>query len=448
MAVSSGVRTGTRILAVAATGSVAGPCTGSSIVEGRIRHRRRPALNTAADLSLRRDVKVIGLVGVAHSLSHFFQLALPPLFPFLRDEFGVSFAALGALVAVFYVASGVTQFAAGFAVDRIGARPVLLAGIALLAGGTSCAGLVPGFGWLFPIVAVMGVGNGVFHPADFAILNARVDARRLGPAYSTHGVGGNLGWALAPLVSYGLGAAYGWRIALLAIGGIGAVVLALLASQRAALDCGHRRGGVTHTLAGSIALFRQPAIVMCFAYFCIYTIGTVGLQTFAPTVLAAAFAIPLAVGTSTLSAYLLGSTAGIVAGGMIATRFRRHDRIAGTGLGVGALLVLLVATWPPAREALVPVFALTGFALGCTGPSRDLIVRGATPPGAAGRVYGFVYSGLDLGGILGPLWFGFLLDHGAARGVLFAVAACLALAIGTVLQVRRVFTPPPSSALP
>ncbi len=404
-------------------------------------------MNTAADNSFRHDAKVIGLVGVAHSLSHFFQLALPPLFPLLRDEFGVSFAALGALVAVFYVASGVTQFAAGFAVDRFGARPVLLAGIALVAGGTLLAGLAPGFGALYPIVAVMGAGNGVFHPADFAILNANVAPGRLGPAYSTHGVGGNLGWALAPLVSYGLGAAFGWRVALVAMGAIGAAVLALLATQRATLTCSHRGGGVTHTLAGSLALFRQAAILLCFAYFCINTIASIGLQTFAPTVLDVAFAIPLTIGASALTAYLLGSTAGIVAGGVLASRSARHDRIASAGLLAAALSVLLLATWPPARSALLPLFAATGFALGCTGPSRDLIVRAATPPGAAGRVYGFVYSGLDLGGMLGPVWFGFLLDHGAARGVLFAVAGCFLAAIGTVFQVRRAVAPSRASAL-
>jgi MFS transporter, FSR family, fosmidomycin resistance protein len=394
-------------------------------------------LNPAAEISFRRDLRVIGLIGLVHGLSHFFQLALPPLFPLLRDEFGVSFAALGSLVATFYVASGVTQFAVGFAVDRFGARPVLLGGIALMCGGTLAAGIVPGFGALYPLVALMGIGNGVFHPADFAILNANVAPQRLGHAYSTHGVGGNLGFAVAPVVSFALGSAFGWRIALFAMGAAGLVVLGLLATQRASLTCSHRSGGVTHTLAGSLALFRQPAIVMCFAYFCISTMATSGVMSFAPTVFDAAFAIPLAVGASALTAYLLGSTAGIVAGGVFATRSDRHDRIAGIGLLVAAALVALLASSAAARIALLPLFALTGFALGATGPSRDLIVRGATPPGAAGRVYGFVYSGLDVGGMLGPLWFGILLDHGAAREVLYAVAACFVLAMGTVLNVRR-----------
>lgn len=393
-------------------------------------------MNPASDSTLRHDARVMGLVGFAHAVSHFFQLVLPPLFPLLKAEFGVSYAALGMLVAVFYVVSGVTQFTAGFVVDRAGARPVLLCGVALMAGGAVLAGLAPGYGWLFPVVAMMGMGNGVFHPSDFAILNGRVAPRRLGHAYSSHGVLGNLGYALAPIVSFSLGAAFGWRPAMMMMGAGGLVVLGALATQRALLDCRRTGGTVHHTLAGSLPLFRQLPILMCFAYFCIYTVGTIGLQTFAPSILNGAFDIPLTVGASTLSAFLLGGTAGIVAGGIFATWSPRHDRIASAGLLAGALLVVLLATWPPARTALIPLFALTGFAIGCTGPSRDLIVRAATPPGASGRVYGFVYSGLDIGGTVGPIWFGFMLDHAMARDALFAVAGCFFVAIATVLKAR------------
>jgi MFS family permease len=138
-----------------------------------------------------------------------------------------------------------------------------------------------------------------------------------------------------------------------------------------------------------------------------------------------------------LTSFLLGSTAGIVAGGVFATRSTRHHRIASVGLLAAALIVLVLAWVPVPHVAFVPIFALAGFALGATGPSRDLIVRGATPPGAAGRVYGFVYSGLDLGGMLGPIAFGFMIDHGAAHEVLYACAACFALAIATVLKVEH-----------
>jgi len=394
-------------------------------------------LNTVTGTSLRRDARVIVLVSIAHSLSHFLQLALPPLFPLLRADFDTSFAVLGALVGTFYVASGVTQFASGFVVDRAGARPVLLAGIALLIGGTLATSLAPTPAWMFPAVAVMGIGNGVFHPADFAILNGNVDVRRLGYAYSMHGVGGNLGYALAPIVSFGLGSAFGWRAALVVIGVLGLIVLGFLASQRAVLTSQRAHDAHTHTFGGSVSLFVQPAILLCFFYFIFQTTAAVGLQTFLPTALNVGLSIPIVLATSAMTAYLLGGTAGIVAGGFLAVRTTRHDRVAGSGLLASAALLAIVATGIVPRELIIPLFILTGFVLGATGPSRDLIVRNATPKGAAGRVYGFVYSGLDLGATLGPVWFGLMLDHGLAREMFFVIAVLLIVAIGTVVNVRR-----------
>jgi MFS transporter, FSR family, fosmidomycin resistance protein len=398
----------------------------------------RTALDFAAANSFRNDAKVIGVIGAAHGLSHFFQLVLPPLFPLLRAEFDVSYATLGALVSVFYAASGICQFGAGFIVDRFGARPVLLGGIALLAGGALLAGLVPGVFWLFPLAAIMGIGNGVFHPADFAVLNANVNSRRLGHAYSVHGIGGSLGYALAPVVSFGLGSALGWRSALLVMGTAGLIGLGMLATQRHALRSrAHDTPAPQHTLAGSFELFRQTPILFCFAYFCVLTIATIGIQTFAGTSLNAAFGVPLALATSAVTAYLLGSTTGILAGGFLAASTMRHDRVAATGLAIGASLVLLIALVPGVAHWAIALLAATGFALGATGPSRDMIVRAATPPGASGRVYGFVYSGLDLGATLSPVAMGLLLDHGSPRAVFATIAVFLFLAIGTVVQVRR-----------
>jgi MFS family permease len=395
-------------------------------------------LDSAPAAPFRQDAKVIGLIGSAHCLSHFFQLALPPLFPLLKAEFGVSYATLGALVSVFYVASGVCQFGAGFAVDRYGARPVLLGGMGLLAGGALVASFVPGPQWLFPVVLVMGIGNGVFHPADFAVLNANVALKRLGHAYSTHGIGGSLGYAIAPVVSFGLGSALGWRQALLIMSLIGLAALAILSTQRRALvSRSHETSAIRHTLADSLGLFRQRAIVLCFTYFAVLTLATIGLQTFAGTALNAAYGVPLAVATSALTAYLLGGTAGILTGGFLAARTSRHDRVAAAGLAAGGALMLAVGAWPALAELVVPLFGITGFVLGATGPSRDMIVRAATPTGAAGRVYGFVYSGLDLGATISPVVVGSLLDHGSPRTMFVAVAACMFVAIGTVLQVRR-----------
>jgi len=395
------------------------------------------ALDSVRPNSFRQDARVIGVVGFVHAASHFFQLALPPLFPLLRAEFGVSYAVLGTLVGVYYAASGITQFIAGFAVDRWGARPVLLGGLALVAGGTMLASLAPDVAWLFPVVALMGIGNGVFHPADFAILNANVLPQRLGHAYSAHGIGGNLGYIVAPIASFALGTAFGWRHALAAMGALGLVALGVVATQRALLHSQRAADAHLHTLKGSMALFLRAPIVLCFAYFVIQTMAALGLQTFLPTALATGLEIPLLLATSALTAYLTGGLAGMLAGGFLAARTERHDRVAVTGLFTAAVLLVAVAAVRLPLPLVLPLFASVGFALGATGPSRDLIVKGATPKGATGRVYGFVYSGLDVGGTVGPVLLGFMLDHALARELFFAIAGFLLLAIGTVAQVRR-----------
>jgi len=394
-------------------------------------------LEPRADATFRSDARVIGLVGFAHALSHFFQLALPPLFPLIKAEFDVSWSLLGSLVGAFYVASGFTQFSAGFAVDRWGARPMLFGGLALLACGALAAGTVPGIAWLFPVVVIMGIGNGVFHPVDFAILNANVSPRRLGHAYSVHGIGGNLGYALAPIATFGLASMFGWRAAIAAVGVAGLVGLGLLATQRTTLTC-HVGRGHAPSRTGALALFRQPAILTCFAYFAIATTGWIGLQTFSPATLNVAFGVPLAFATSAVTALLLGSAAGVVAGGFVATRTARHDRVAASGLASAALLMAVLTVATPPVSLMLPLFAAAGFSIGITGPSRDMIVRAATPAGASGRVYGFVYSGLDVGSMVGPVWFGFMLDHGMGNAVFAGAGACFAIAIATVLQVRRV----------
>jgi MFS family permease len=188
-------------------------------------------------------------------------------------------------------------------------------------------------------------------------------------------------------------------------------------------------------------LFLQPAILLCFAYFVIQTTASVGLQTFLPSALNSGLAVPLVLAATAVTAYLLGSTAGIIAGGFLAARTERHDIVAATGLLAGAALLAMVGLAGVSGAMVIPMFTMIGFVMGATGPSRDLIVRNATPKGAAGRVYGFVYSGLDLGATVGPVWFGLMLDHGQGREMFYVVAVLLALAVGTVVRVRRAMVP-------
>jgi FSR family fosmidomycin resistance protein-like MFS transporter len=392
---------------------------------------------TGAAASLRTDARVIGLVGVAHGLSHFYQLCIPPLFPLLKEEFGVSYAALGAVLAVFYAVSGVMQTVAGFLVDRLGARTILIAGLALIAGGTLAAGLVPSFAWLFVAAAVAGFGNRVFHPADLALLNGKVDVSRLGYAFSVHGITGNIGWVLAPLFVVPVAQAYGWRGALIAAGAIGLVFCALIATQRVlGGEMRHAPAAGSRSAAGIAPLLARP-VQLTFFFFFLYAVALVGFQTFATAALPGLHGVSLVAASTALTAFLVGGAVGILVGGLVAARTDRHNLVAAIGVGVPAALSLVIAAGGLAAPVLVAVMALTGFVLGSIGPSRDIIVRGIAPPEARGKVYGFVYSGLDLAGLLAPLVFGWALDRGRPDLVFVGSALFLVAAIPTVLNMRR-----------
>ena len=389
----------------------------------------------AATAVLRRDVKVMGLVGSAHSLSHFYQLVLPPLFPLLKDEFGVGYAELGLLATLFYATSGLAQTPAGFLVDRFGARNVLFAGLGLLAGATAAYGFAPGYWSLVPLVMLAGLGNSVFHPADYSILTASVSQPRLGRAYGAHTIGGNLGWAAAPLTSLALAALLGWRGAMIVLGIGGLVALAAIAQGRGLLryEAAKREEGA----AGSLLPLISRPVLLCFGYFLLLAVALIAVQTFLPPLLGQAHGTTLEVASVALTAFLLGNSAGILGGSFLADRTTRHDAIVACGLAAGACMLLFVGEAPLHDAGLIAAIAVTGVMIGVTTPSRDMLVRSAAPRGATGRVFGFVYSGRDAGSSLAPLAVGLMLDRGRADLVFWAVAAALALAILTALTLKR-----------
>jgi len=403
--------------------------------------------DSIAPPSLRRDLRIIGLIGTAHFFSHFFQLTLPPLFPLLKDVFGVPYVALGLAVSVFYGGSGIGQTLSGFLVDRVGALRVLMAGMGLLAGAIALAGLVPSYWFLLPVALLAGLGNSVFHPADYSILNASVDPRRIGRGYSVHAISGNLGWAVAPTVVFALTAHFGWRAALVTVGGLGLAMVIVLATQGGAfrgVHAGARRAvGVT-----DVRVLLTAPVLAAFAYFALIATALVGMQTFGVTGLMRVYETPMALATAALTAFLLGGAAGILGGGFLADRTSRHDVVAVSGLIGAAILILLVGTGGVGPSRLPLLLAAAGFCQGVTAPSRDMLVRAATPPGASGKVFGFVYSGLDLGSCLVPVAFGWMLDHRDPRMLFVAVGVLLLCTIGTVVQVRRRAQPAPAAVTP
>lgn len=396
--------------------------------------------STATDNSpapLGQDARIIGLVGVAHGISHFSQLSLAPLFPLIKAEFGYSYAELGLLMSIFFVVSGVGQALAGFVVDRIGARPVLFGGIALL--GVSVLGLATASNYaafaLFSLVG--GIGNAVFHPADYTLLNQRVSPARLGHAFSSHGIAGNLGWALAPVFLTALAVPFGWRGALIGAAVLIFAVLALLATQRQHLTTRteHAQPGRSTGDDDTFGFLRLPMVWMCFAFFLISAMAMTGIQSFTPSALQAIYALPIWQATAGVTVYMLASALGAVWGGFLAGATKRHERIIAPAFCGSGLLALVVASgWPPAW-LILPLLAGIGFGAGVAGPSRDLLVRGASPKNATGRVYGVVYSGLDTGCALGPLLFGAIMDGGHPHWVFIAVGIFQVLAVLTAVGV-------------
>jgi MFS family permease len=387
--------------------------------------------------ALRTDVRTIGLVALAHGLSHFFQIATAVLFPLIRNDLGVSYAALGATVALFYTVSGIFQTVAGFAVDRYGARRVLFCGLALSTAGALLAAGAQSYAVLLAAALVGGLGNSVFHPCDFSILNARVGKQRLGHAFSCHGIAGFLGYAAAPTYAIAMVGAHGWRGALLGAAAIGMAVIVVLAACRNDLHAGpaeSRAAGGRRGLLADAGILASAPVLMCFGYFILVSVGFIAIQAFGVATMIALYGASSALASAALTAYLLGAASGIFCGGFVAARTSRHDLVAASGMAIAAGMMLVIASaWlPPA--ALPLLFALSGFAAGITGPSRDLIVRATTPPGSTGKVYGFVYSGLDVGSMLTPVYFGWLLDGGRPAMVFYTVVVTAMLTIATVLN--------------
>lgn len=384
---------------------------------------------------LQQDVKTISLISVAHAVSHFFQILVPPLYPLIKEELGISYTALGFVLGLYFLVSGVCQTLAGFAVDRFGARRVLTLGLALCVTGALLAGFAQSYAALIVAALVGGVGNSVFHPSDFAILNGRVTASRLAYAYSSHGIAGSIGYAVAPLFSAACVGALGWHGTILAGAAIGALVLAAMLLFGGALEVSATRGPAQRKgFAEDLKVLASPPVLMCFGYFLLAAIVFIAVLSFGVAALMACYAITSTQASAALTTYMFGAAAGVFAGGIVAARGWRPDHVAAGGMAVSAALMLLIAlVWLP-PVALPLLFALSGFANGLTNPSRDLLVRQTTPQGSTGAVYGFVYSGLDLGSVLAPVYFGWLLDNGHPQGVFFTAVGVLLVTILTVIK--------------
>ena len=387
----------------------------------------------------RHDLKVMSLIGTGHFFSHFYILALPPLFPLLKDEFGVGYVELGFALAVLNGTTGLTQAPVGFLVDRFGARDILIAGLTLFSLGIGLVGLWPSYPLLLLLMVVAGLGNSVFHPADYAILSAAIDSRRIGRAFSIHTFGGYAGFAMAPPAIVGLTALVGWQLALLLAGAAGLIVAALMLLSGDALraDLEARRSRDAGAAVGGWRLLLSLPILMALLFFFMLALSQGGYMTFGVSAIAALYQVDLAAATVPLTAYLSASAVGVLIGGWVADRTQRHDQVVAGCFVMIALFAASVPVLAPPLVLVTVLFACGGLFSGMVAPSRDMMVRAVTPAGASGKVFGFVTTGFNLGGIVGPLAFGLLLDIGDPENLFFAIAGLSLLTLLVIYATAR-----------
>ena len=384
----------------------------------------------------------MALVGLSHASSHFSHLLLPLMFPVFMKEFGWTFSELGLMSSVFFVISGAGQACSGFVVDRFGARPILFASLSLFVLACLTASIAMTYPAMLLVAVLAGLGNCAFHPLDFTILNQRISSARIGYAFSVHGLTGSLGWAAAPMFMGLLSTQFGWRTAYQAAAVLYVGILALMVLQRDKLATSIASRPVDAPKGQDLAFMRLPVVWWCFVFFLLSTVTLAVVQNFSLPILQALHQVSFEAATLTLTFYMLASAVGILIGGFVASRWPAHsDKVVASCMAGAAVLLGVCASGVMGSIGTMAVLAATGFAVGIGGPSRDLMIKKATPAGATGRVYGLVYSGLDVGFALSPIVFGAFMDRGWYSATLACAALVLLLSVGAALGVGQ-RTPP------
>jgi len=383
---------------------------------------------SANAVSANNGRRAVGLVCVAHFFSHFYLLLLAPLFPVMAQTYDVGYTELGFALSAFSLLSGFTQAPMGFLVDRFGPSKILIAGVALEGLAFGLIGFFPVFGMLLVLLGIAGVANSVYHPADYAILNEVVDDSRMGRAFSFHTFSGYVGEALAPVSILALAAWFDWRIALAVCGAAGVFTAVALAVNHSVLETAAPERSVDGKSSGpGLALLLTAPILLGMLFFVGISVINRGVTGFSVSALHVDHGVSLAAAGTVLSAWLFASPVGVLFGGWVADRTERHGLFAASCFVIMAIVIAAVAWFKPPLMVIAGLFVIGGFCSGAVSPSRDMIIRSVTPPGQTGKVFGFVSTGFNVGGIVAPPMYGYLLDQVSSDAIFWvAAAACLA----------------------
>ena len=381
------------------------------------------------------ESRLIAGVCAAHMMSHYYMLMLAPLLAFVRDDFNVTYTQLALALTVFNVVSAVLQTPVGFLVDRVGARVVLIAGLALSSAAYAIAGIFPSY-WVFiAMYGVAGIGNTVYHPSDYSLLSHHVPQNRLSQIFSFHTFAGMLGGAIAPVSLLYMQSLFGWRGAYIGAAIFGLVVLLVLIAQPEPAAAHGGKSGATGRTDGTDLGWRflmSPPILLNLAFFVLIALMGGELNTYLVVALGALHGTPPAVANVALTSLLAMNAAGVLGGGFLAGRTRSHATVAALGLTAGGVVTALVGLFDFPSAILIVLMGVSGFCVGATYPSRDMLVRAITPAGAYGRVFGFVSTGFNIGSSIAPIAYGMLMDNGEPRAVFLLSAAVSFLCVTTV----------------
>ncbi|MBT5051131.1 MAG: MFS transporter [Rhodospirillaceae bacterium] len=377
---------------------------------------------------------VIWLVGAGHFTSHFYVMCLPPLLPFMKDDLQVSNAALGFIMTCFFVAVASVQMPVGMLVDRIGARRVLCAGLLILSGAVFLAGFTSSYWALVGLFALAGIGNSVFHPSDYVILSSSVDEHRMGKAFSIHSVCAQSGFLAAPVLMSAIALLYDWRTALIVGGAFGLTVTVLVFLCQGILrDSGERKKKEPGQLRRTWHALMERKVLAHFFYFAMSSAATTAISSFMIVALVAHYGIAETVAASVLFGYLAAAIGGVVLGGIVADKTKRHDLVLVVTLLVAAACIAVVATGIASFWVIVTLMAIAGASKGFLTPSRDIMVRRDAPPALLGAVVAFVTVGFTIGNSSMPTISGWFVDIGSPLTVFWAAAILNLVAIGCVL---------------